>query len=674
MAHSKKASAEMIALTNKLASLLNLIVRFKELQKCVNSRSGCLLSAASFGAAVSSDVLEALANIVSHLLRILERLLNAPEGAEGLSDNLWDQLDIFFDRFFRFARLGLSSVSRRNQPQHEQEELERLAFVHWRWLCKSLVPLLQPLGWAELAEAVAKYQRLFDALELDGQSFSRLRSCLTTRLFPLPPQSIQDISLRSRLERLDNWSNLSGEAHILFLLQQGSQVKAILKDFAAGLRTRAEACDSLLDQKISFEGRNCHTGTSHSCSVAAFLGLQLAALRSRLSELSCEKVSAVQEDFLPIQLRLLLIEHPVAGGQVPSLEAAARLALHLCRNPAYDMVRCIEHNPLTCSLTAKPPTASGMTSSNLCEIQETLLENAGSLSLVTCEEKCGQLADAVKLLKGFQPEADPASNLWEKLSEELQGLLSGLSLVLNVSPPEDNSLESALQSLLSLEKIDPHLAKILTSLQQLYSSWRNEKKVLFHCYRLEVVLNLLKMHLFASLGAIDPAEKAALKYSHMCEQTADMETRIAIMDTFTAAVGTRHPHRPLLAARKEQLAARSAKRRNQLAERGGESFTSLSNAVRHFRTGVGAVGTVLELAERLDQLRGSGELGPALAEAEVWILSAHKFAANLMERYSPSFPGIHSSLLCLCSKHVLVRYRYGTIYFFGRPLGRHREK
>jgi hypothetical protein len=401
----------------------------------------------------------------------------------------------------------------------------------------------------------------------------------------------------------------------------------------------------------------------------------LAALKSRLHELSREKVSAVQEDFLPIQLRLLLIEHTAADGQVPpSLEAAARLALHLCRNPAYDMVRCIEHNPLACSLTAKPPTASGLTSSNLCEIQETLLENAGSLSLVTCEEKCGQLADAVKLLKGFQPEADPASNLWEKLSEELQDLLSGLSLVLNVSPPEDNSLESALQSLLSLEKIDPHLAKILTSLQQLYSSWRNEKKVLFHCYRLEVVLNLLKMHLFASLGAIDPAEKAALKYSHMCEQTADMETRIAIMDTFTAAVGTRHPHRPLLAARKEQLAARSAKRRNQLAERGGESFTSLSNAVRHFRTGVGAVGTVLELAERLDQLRGSGELGPALAEAEVWILSAHKFAANLMERYSPSFPGIHSSLLCLCSKHVLVRYRYGTIYFFGRPLGRHREK
>jgi len=281
-----------------------------------------------------------------------------------------------------------------------------------------------------------------------------------------------------------------------------------------------------------------------------------------------------------------------------------------------------------------------MTSSNLCEIEEALLENAGSLSLVSCEEKCSQLADAVKLLKGFQLEVDPASRLWEKLTAELGDLLSGMLLVLKVSPLGISNLDSNLQSLLSAERTDPQIVTILTGLQRLFISWQKEEKDLFHCYRLEIILNLLKLHLLASMGALDPAEKAALKYSHMRDQTADIETRITVMDTFTSAVGTRHPHRPLLLARKEELEAKCAKRKHQLAERGGESFTSLSNAVRHFRSGVGAVGTVLELGERLAQLRVSGELGAALAEAEVWIVSAHKFVANLMERYSPSFPGM----------------------------------
>ena len=636
MSNVVKVPEAAIPLANQLASLLSLMVRFKELQNQVNNQPGCLLSAFSGAAgssltAISSEVVSVLAGQVTLVLKILERSLNQPEGGQ-LSDSLWDQLDMALGCFFRFANLGLTSVGRRNQQQQQQEELERLAFVHWGWLCKAFDPLLQPLGWTELAESVAKYQRLFDALGLDRQSYAKLRSCLSTWLFPLPPQSISDINLRANLEKLDTWQDFSGGAQLKFLLQHGPQLGAILREVANVMMNHSQACDALLQLRTSFEASQA--SLVQKCSVKSFFGLQLATVRSRLSELTQRDALAGEDDFLPIQLRLLMKDKTSIEATI--MEARARLILYWCWNPSYDVIRSVEHSPITGQLTSKPVSSAAMTSSNLCEIHYVLLESAGSLSLVSCEEKCSQLADAVRMLKGFQPQEDCVEQLWLRLIGELQDLLTGIVVSLG-STPYQNNLESALSWLLT-ERPDPSLSAILIWLQEHLAG--NHSKDLFQCRVLEVGLNLLKFHLFASLGAIDPAEKAALKYRQIQDQVAEIDLRIRVMDEFSASVGTRHPHRPLLLARKERLVAKSAKRRNQMAERGGDSFTSLSNAIRHFRSGIGAVATVIELVMRLGQLYLSGEHGSALDEAAVWCLSGHKFASSLLERHSPAFPDL----------------------------------
>jgi hypothetical protein len=612
-------------LANRLASLLCLLMRFKELQSNVNSRPGCLLS--SVGGlsgvliSINSEVVTALPGQVNHLLKSLEHLLNQSEQGD-ITDNCWDQLDVALGCLFRFASLGLTSVGRNKQQQ--EEELERLAFVHWRWLCKAMAPLLHALGWTEISDMMKQYQRRFDGLGLDRQSCTRLRACLTSLSFPRPRQNVEDIKISADLEELDKWTSMQGGTRIEFILQHGQELEAVIRDIAAGSKNLQEACCLLLRRKRSFE-------PIKKCSAKSFFSLQLNALRARLSELTKNEDLVSKDVFLPVNLKLLCLDRNSS-----SVEANARKILHWYHNPSFDIIRYMEHNPVSGQLNWNHPTTSVTSSASLCEIHETLLQSSGNLPLVSCEDKRSQLADAVKLMKGFQSQPDQMNQAWNSMTQELEGLLKGMIMIVGGNP--QSSIQSSLTCLLAESTTDSNLTPILTKLEQIFVL--DTKRDHSICMQLEVSLNLLKFHLFASLGAIDPAEKAALKFRHTLDQLAEIETRLRVMDTFTVSVGTRHPHRALLAARQERLLAKQVRQQSKMAERGGYSFASLSNAIRHFRTGLGAVSTVVELLERLDQLCVHSELGSALDEASVWCLSAHKFATSLLELHSPAFPDL----------------------------------
>ena len=176
---------------------------------------------------------------------------------------------------------------------------------------------------------------------------------------------------------------------------------------------------------------------------------------------------------------------------------------------------------------------------------------------------------------------------------------------------QSDSLEDNLTTLLDCPRHFQGFSLLLSQILDLLAKDDSSKlKVM----KLELLLNCLKLQLFSLVGPIDPAEKQAIKQKYAVEGLDVVRDRIRVMDTFSEVLGVTHPHRDLLARRKEMLVEEVGRRKCLTAVRGEEaSFVSLSKDLTHFVQTVGSSNTVLTLFSSLEMMTTS------LAEAQMWV-------------------------------------------------------
>ena len=362
----------------------------------------------------------------------------------------------------------------------------------------------------------------------------------------------------------------------------------------------------------------------------SYLSMQLLALTEQLSQL---QNICTDQQLLSLQHRLLL---HTPTSPPPQGWAAAQLSLsilHSLDRPAVKQLHLTKYDPLHKSLarvktdTAAPEVSVGVFSS-LVNVRDA----SGSTAIAMAEQKIEQLKEMKDILSNikFDREEFSSDDIMAELSSLVQALVSYYGCL------QSESLEENLSTLLDCP---PHfkgfsllLSEILDLLAKEDSS---EQKVM----KLELLLNCLKLQLFSLVGPIDPAEKQAIKQKYAVEGLEVVGDRIRVMDTFSEVLGVTHPHRDLLARRKEMFVEEVGRRKCLTAVRGEEaSFVSLSKDLTHFVQTVGSSNTVLTLFSSLEMMTTS-----------CWNSSQRTQSCYRSSRSSTGSPASLQMLPCLSS-------------------------
>ena len=587
-------------LPNRLSLILVTYSKFKELQDRVNLNPKCLLSKCGNSFSLSSKVLEQFPSMVMSLLQAIETELNKHE---PMSNESWTEFDSFLFWLYELGDLGLQ-VPQRNQ----EEDLERLLYVYWFWMIKRLSPLIKSLNLSELKSVFIKFNKVIESLNYDSNSFSRFRAI--TELCPVPPQTLESLEILHNLSETEAFiENRDVKSRINFIAICLPKIEEVLVKYKNLEIEMNQVSADILEIVSSFS-------PSESCSSARFYELQLAAVSSRLNQL--RQVQDPNNVFLPINLRLLMYR----GEE--DMETRARTQLYYCNNTSRSIL-ALEHNPVNHSLGIAEHPVNCFDASSL--VNHLLVGSGTGVPLVTFQEKREQILNLVKVLKNFKS-PDVLSKLREQFDTEMKIILNGLHKAYDCI--DDNV---CIDSVLGIGTMDVNVLRVLKAL-----SIRSRSETIFSAQLDIVLLNLLKLHIFGSLGAIDPAEKQALKYKQTLKELESVRNQILVIDQFYDAVGTLHPHRSILKERESNLEVSSSSMICRTAERGTQSFSLISNTVKHYKDSIGSVSTLLKLVQDLENLHQDGTIGSILQETEVWMKSSVKFSSDLLEH--SSFPDL----------------------------------
>ena len=598
-------------LPNRLSLILVTYSKFKALQDRVNENPKCLLSSSSSSFKLSSPVLEQFSNMIMSLLKALETELNQES---ELTNFHWIEFDSLLFWVYELGVLGLQTLD-----SNQEEDLERLLYVFWFWMAEKLKPLADVLT-PELKSVFNKYHSLIESLNYDSNSFSKFRAI--TDLCPSPPATLESLDVLEQFYKIDTCiKSRDVKSRINLLANTSSKVDTIISDFKSEALTIGEASASLVQELENF-------ASPEKLSSSLFYQLQLTTLMSRLSQLSGTPESNV---FLPVKLRMLMEQ----GSE--NMEISARLNLFYCINPDRKIFT-LEHNPIELTLADDE---SKVEPSNITSMVTSVLVSDAGVPLVCFQEKQEQVTKMVNILKDFKS-PDVLSRLQQQYSDEMKTIISALL----ISHDLDGSFCS-ISNVLDIVDLDKNVRLVLTKIAS-----RPLGTSFFETHLNHVLLNLLKLHIYGCLGAIDPAEKEALKYNQTLKELKYVNNQVEVIDRFKESVGTNHPHRSILTDRATNLEDLSSSMVCRTAERGNQSFSRLSNTVKHYKDSLASVSTLVQLVDDLRRVHQDGELGNTLSETRVWVKSSTKFASDLLEHYS--FPDLIIPIVESVSKCIVA--------------------
>ena len=339
---------------------------------------------------------------------------------------------------------------------------------------------------------------------------------------------------------------------------------------------------------------------------------------------------------LPLRLHLILDQSTETADEQKAnlMERLARLNLFHCNRTGLDIFN-VEHDPIKHKLSLKTsPVTSSM---NVTRIVDEIIHEAGFVVPFVChEEKQDQISGLVAQLKAFQT-PDEMSRLQNSYKTELDIVIVGLA----------TAYECDDDRLLKCEELDNNVFQVLKILLD-----RPKASNLFFMHMNVVLLNLLKLQIYGCLGAIDPAEKKALQYKQTQKELQSIVNELTVIEKYSACVGTVDPHNETLLKRRTELETLTSSMACDVSERGGQSFSHLSNSVRHFKESLGGVNTVLRMVAELEKVYAGAGAKSTLPEATVWTKSSQKFCGDLLQHFAfPDliFPVVESVTSCILS-------------------------
>lgn len=491
--------------------------------------------------------------------------------------------------------------------------------AHWRWCAKALLASLPPHH--PLLPLLAEYSATVRRHpSISSRSYSKLRRAVGTA--PPPPTSPEHCRALALLTRADTTPLLRQPLHLARLhCWGGERITATLHPLTTGA-TLAGVAEGVVEVQEEYL-RLVEEGEEVQVHVEAFLGLQTAAVMEEMVVTG----GAAPSPHLPllgVHHRALLLR-----GEHALLPALA--LLHARERPALRLVASLEHDPVRRQLVARP----GATEGGLLPLLATQVARDGAAPVSCLQEKVEQLASLLQLVKAA--DCTVRKITMEEVRGEVEELAGSLEtcLKLSVTTPE---LAARLHLLAGTEELQ-EVAPVLVLLAEEVA--REEASVLC-AEKVAVFLECARLQLHSRFGALDPAEKQALKHRYAGEDAEGVRRRLEARATFAEHLGgATHPHNALLRARLAALEVERERRAGLRAVRGEEAdFPSLSSAVRHFAASLGSPATLATLLAGLQTSLQQGEAGSAVVEVEVWCKSATSFLRSLLTH--SSFPDLTS--------------------------------
>merc|ERR550532_154114 len=410
-----------------------------------------------------------------------------------------------------------------------------------------------------------------------------------------------------------------------FQCVSGTKVATLFSHLAPGHLEHAALADiakQLLDLHESYRAL-MEEGLEVQVPVEKFLCLQTAALQEEVA-----MMDGWHHDPATLQLRhQLLLRRDNSKQLLTAMET-----LHRVARPALRLAMSLQHDPDRQVLT---PAVEGMKGVSgimpLLSRFVTLREGGGGTAISCLEEKTEQLDDILNLLKTAKcsSRVPDSAEVWRELEEVMSALVATMRLA-----PSYPGFLQALELVIKAEEMSG-LLPIFNHLKREKVSGGTESTLAVH--KLNLCLSCLRLQLFSQLGAIDPAEKAALKHQYAGESVVATRQRLRAREVFSKHLGgANHPHTNLLRARLSALEEEEQRRSGLRAVREqGADFPSLSSSVLHFANTLGSPSSLLTLIDGLESVIDSGDQESAVpTEVKVWCRSANTFLSGLLSHSS----------------------------------------
>jgi len=617
-----RSSYQDVSIPNKLSLILDIGVRYRQLQRQVKENSYSLFSVlqgvvsdqAMAATGLDTEILTSYTTLVQN---VLDKLTEELTTTEPLLDSTWNALEEGLIWFFRFSDIGLQRISRNNC-----DELTRTIIVHWRWVVKKLEMFLEENSFGELRQILDKFGKTVQSLShLPVKSLTKFRTQM--RSAPPPPSTLSQCALAQETLALDSEPALKSLLTAAkFRIKQNKAVNKELASHAKSEKSVQVVVASLQNLVNTFLPH----ANEEKVEIKEYLDSQLWAVRECMSSWRVNKV--VDKDCMPFQLQLLLSQHVKSVGW--EVDSEARLVLHRLYRPAHKMFSSLDYDPVTKSL---------------CIIEDITDQGQGRTSLLSLVAKVAGVTEAgagvavsmhSEKIDQFKILVNDLKTLGENFKTDdlcLAGVVEEFKLLVftacNVFTGSSvGNLDEDLAALVVCEDIAKNLIQALSTANIIITSSTTDQ---FTIQKLAAIVNLVKLQLYSSFGPMDPAEKQAIKHRYAVSELAKTEDRLHVLATFSDMLGCRHPHKQLLEDRKARLTAEVERRKELVAERGGASFISMSREVFHYTSSLGSIETVLSMLSNLSELWSEQKTGSALSEAQLWMKSTYNFITNLQK-------------------------------------------
>ena len=174
------------------------------------------------------------------------------------------------------------------------------------------------------------------------------------------------------------------------------------------------------------------------------------------------------------------------------------------------------------------------------------------------DQKMQQLKEVQAILTNVKFEKSEFNH--EEILEELKSIVH--SMLKCYSCQEDTDLTKNLMSLLNQKPFFQECPFILSEIIKVLTT---EESMEITTLKLDLLTNLLKLHLFSLLGPIDPAEKQVIKQKYAMEGLEEVKARFKTMETYNQLLGGYHPHTDLFKKRADAL-EKEVERRSNLTD------------------------------------------------------------------------------------------------------------
>jgi len=605
-------------ISNRITLVLKLMMETKKLQEKITSSPLCLIvrsSLPSVSSGLDDPILIQFPSLIHQLLSSLQSDLSTMSSTP-LHDPGWICLDQALLWLHHLIMVGLDTPLTRDTA----ESLARSVTVHWNWVYKKLMKNLSMIGCTNACNAMEQFDELVKSTkQYTTKSMTKLKRILGCA--PLPPSSPSSCASMSLLSILSSHPMLSTAVHrARYLSIFGTEINQNLLLLKTGRKSEEEVIKDIESLVENYQSK-VKEGAPLLISPDSFLTMQLWSLNEQL---------LILQNICPDQ-QLLFLQHRLmlhSSSTLPGWAAFDQVfsILHMMSRPALELLHMTEYDPLQHSLhTAKQDTPAPQCLVGVFSKLVNVRDASGSTAIVMAEQKIEQLREMKESLKTVRFEKE--EYILDDILTELKKLVDGLAIYYTC--PVSGDLCENINTLLDCPSHFSDYSSILADILPILTTPSSQIKV----YKLELLLNCLKLQLFSLVGPIDPAEKQAIKQRYAVEALGEMKDRITVLDTYSQILGGFHPHRELLARAEEQLVAEVERRKCLTAVRGeDDSFMSLSKDLTHFVQTIASYKNVLRLFSDME------EHGNSLAETQLWVKSSYTFVKSIM-KYS-TFPDL----------------------------------